>query len=151
ILYKNESHFSSIGEVYMPWSMQFYGNFFIHGWPYYPDGTEVSPGYSGGCVRLSTEDSQAVFEFVDVGTPIFVYDTDLEGDQESISPSQLSNIPLPRVSSKAYLVADLTTGEVFAEKQANTPFPIASITKLMTAVVANETISYASLITITPE
>ena len=39
---KEYKHFSSLGGVYMPYSMQFYGNFFIHGIPYHPDGTRVS-------------------------------------------------------------------------------------------------------------
>jgi hypothetical protein len=40
-LLKESNHFSSIGKVWMPWSIQFYGNFFIHGWPYHPDGSPV--------------------------------------------------------------------------------------------------------------
>ena len=60
---KEQDHFSSLGQVHMPQSMQFFGNFFIHGWPYYPDGTPVPEGYSGGCIRLSTDDATAVFEF----------------------------------------------------------------------------------------
>ena len=32
---KERNHFSSIGKVWMPYSIQFYGNFFIHGLPYY--------------------------------------------------------------------------------------------------------------------
>lgn len=71
-LYKAEKHFSSIGHVWMPFSIQFKGNFFIHGWPYYPDGRDVAKGYSGGCVRLSTEDAQRVYEFVKIGTPIHI-------------------------------------------------------------------------------
>ncbi|MDD5098804.1 MAG: L,D-transpeptidase, partial [Candidatus Colwellbacteria bacterium] len=39
---KEESHFSSFGRVYQPWSMAFQGNFFIHGWPYYQNGEPVS-------------------------------------------------------------------------------------------------------------
>src|SRR3989344_4766614 len=55
---REENHFSSIGEVWMPWSMHFYGNYFIHGWPYYPSGTPVSEKFSGGCIRLSSADAK---------------------------------------------------------------------------------------------
>lgn len=147
VLYKNEAHFSSIGKVYMPYSMQFYGNFFIHGWPYYPDGTDVDEGYSGGCVRLSTPDSEKVFEFAGVNTPIFVFET--EDDEDGKPPRlELQNIAPPTVSAASYLVADLETGEVFLEKNADEERSIASISKLMTALVANETISYDKIVPI---
>lgn len=68
--YKIRNHFSSIGLVYMPYSVHVFGNFFIHGIPYYPDGTEVSSTYSGGCIRLRNEDAQKVYAFVEVGTPV---------------------------------------------------------------------------------
>ena len=70
--YKIETHFSSIGHVYMPWSVHVFGNYFIHGIPYYPDGTEVSSLYSGGCVRLSNEDAKQVYAFIEKGTPIIL-------------------------------------------------------------------------------
>ncbi len=44
----------------------------------------------------------------------------------------------PVLSSKAYLVADLETGEIIVEKNADTVYPLASVSKLMTAVVARE-------------
>ena len=70
--YKIESKFtnkfSNLGEVYMPYAMQFYGNFFIHGIPYYPDGTRVSTSYSGGCIRLQDADAKKIFEFSKIGT-----------------------------------------------------------------------------------
>jgi D-alanyl-D-alanine carboxypeptidase len=40
------------------------------------------------------------------------------------------------------LVADIDTGDVYAEKNAREARPIASVTKLMTALVANEIISF---------
>jgi hypothetical protein len=70
--YSIRKHFSSIGHVYMPWSVHVYGNFFIHGIPYYPDGTKVSSEYSGGCVRLSDQDAETLYGFVKRGTPIVI-------------------------------------------------------------------------------
>lgn len=136
---KTEKHFSSIGKVYLPYSMQFYGNYFVHGWPYYEDGTPVATSYSGGCIRLSTEDAQKVFEFAEIGTGIYVYDADPEAPSESLA---LAQVPLPEVSAATYLVADIDTGDVFLEKGAKDARPIASITKLMSGLVANEIISY---------
>lgn len=45
---------------------------------------------------------------------------------------------LPRVSGDAYLVGDLDTGEIILRKNPDKKFPIASVTKLMTALVAHE-------------
>lgn len=141
---KEENHFSSIGEVNMPYSMQFFGNFFVHGWPYYPDGTPVPEGYSGGCIRVSTEDAKKVYEFVRRGTPIFVW----EDGNASTTQMTLSKAPVPRVSAKAFLVADLRTGDVYAEKNAEIQYPIASVSKLLTALVANETIHFDRTLTV---
>lgn len=146
-LYKIETrevdHFSSIGEVHMPYSMQFFGNFFIHGWPYYPNGDPVPEGYSGGCIRLSTADAEMVYDFAARGTPIFVWET-----PASSTPISVKNIPLPNVSAKAYIIADINTGAVYAEKAADSPYPIASISKLLTALVANETIHFDRTLTV---
>ena len=44
--------------------------------------------------------------------------------------------PMPKLASSAVAVIDQTTGDVLYEKNANVVVPIASITKLMTAMVA---------------
>lgn len=136
---KEEEHFSSIGKVNMPYSMQFYGNYFIHGWTTYLDGTPTPFTFSGGCIKLDTEDAAKVFAFADIGTKLFVYDppTDVPA-----SPLSLADAPLPRVLADSYLVADIDTGDVYAEAGSSEKRPIASLTKLMTALVANETISF---------
>jgi D-alanyl-D-alanine endopeptidase (penicillin-binding protein 7) len=152
-LYKIETkeidHFSSIGEVHMPYSMQFFGNFFIHGWPYYPNGEPVALGYSGGCIRLSTEDSAKVFEFAARGIPIFVWNGVSENAASSTPQITIGSRPLPRLSADAFLVADVHTGTVYAEKNADKIFPIASLSKLLVALVANETIHYDRTLTVT--
>ena len=132
---KEENHFSSFGEVYQPWSMVFQGNFFIHGWPYYPSGEEVSSTFSGGCIRLSNEDAEALFKQVEVGTPILVFESDFQSDGYTYSAT------LPDISASAYLVADLESKTVLTSKNASQAFPIASLTKLVTALVAAEYIN----------
>ncbi len=44
----------------------------------------------------------------------------------------------PKISAKAFLVGDLNTGEVILSKNQDLRFPIASISKLMTALVTKE-------------
>ncbi len=138
---KEEKHFSSIGRVWMPYSLQVYGNYFIHGWPYESDGTPVPQGFSGGCIRLATADAKKVYEFASLGTPVYVKENDRgvnsEGSNQGIKMYPAS---LPSVSAKSYLVVDIGTGEVLLEKDAAVTHPIASLTKLMTAVVGSEAI-----------
>jgi hypothetical protein len=61
---------------------------------------------------------------------------DSSSTQDKYSAMEKSYVPL--LSSKAYVVADLETGEVIIEKNSDTVYPIASVSKLMTAVVARE-------------
>lgn len=139
VLTKEVSHLNKRERVYMPYSMQFYGNYFIHGWPYYEDGTPVASTYSGGCIRLSTEDAEKVFAFAERGVRLFVYDPGSSKKQSSIV---LGSVEKPAINAASYLVADIDTGDVLLEREAGTPRVIASVTKLMTALVANETIMF---------
>jgi len=132
---KEKNHFSSFGHVYQPWSMSFQGNFFIHGWPYYPDGSPVAQSYSGGCIRLKTEDAKTIFDAVGVGTPVLVFKENFAGDNFTYS------LNVPDISAKSFLAADVSSNFVFAQKSPDIELPIASISKLMTALVAVEYIN----------
>lgn len=142
---KAKSHFSSFGKVYQPWSMAFQGNFFIHGWPYYPDGEPVPQGYSGGCIRLSTEDAKRVFDLVEVGTPVLVFEEDFSSDGFSYT-----TLDTP-VTAAAYLAADVGNNQLLYGKDTDTLLPIASITKLMTALVATEYLNLDTEAVVPPE
>jgi len=148
-LYKIESreknHFSSFGKVYQPWSMAFQGNFFIHGWPYYPDGTPVASTYSGGCIRLSTEDAKKIFDLVAIETPVLVFEKSFESD------GFIYHTKGPELSSSHYLAADLNNNFVFEEHLSKEVAPIASITKLVTALVATEYINLDKTTTVPKE
>lgn len=149
VLSKSANHFSSIGDVWMPWSIQFYGNFFIHGWPYYSDGRAVEQRYSGGCVRLGTEDAKKVYDFVVRGTPILIYEETAPASVKILSPKNTNLSPLA-VSAEGVLIADIDSGDVLVAKNEDMPMPIASVAKLMTSVVASEVIFLERGITITP-
>ncbi|PIR68790.1 hypothetical protein COU48_02145, partial [Candidatus Nomurabacteria bacterium CG10_big_fil_rev_8_21_14_0_10_03_31_7] len=44
----------------------------------------------------------------------------------------------PKISANAYLIGDLDTGEIIISKNQDQQFPIASVSKLMTATVATD-------------
>lgn len=140
---KEKNHFSSFGQVYQPYSMAFQGNFFIHGWPYHPDGTEVASTYSGGCIRLSDEDAKAIFSLASVGMPVLIFEKDFVPDGKSFK------MHAPAVSASEYLVVDTSSSFVFSEKESKKQVPIASLTKLVTALVATEYMNLEKNITVT--
>jgi len=127
--------FSTIEEVYMPYALHYYGKYYIHGEPYYPGGEKLTSTVSGGCLRLIDEDAKSLFELSDLNMPVLVIDK----EKDQIEYLQADNPP--QVSAKSYLVADLNSGYIFSEKNAEEVLPIASLTKLMTAVTVAENVS----------
>lgn len=58
------------------------------------------------------------------------------------------SVNFPKVSAKAFLVADLDTGEIIESRDSDAVYAIASISKLMTSLVSVETIDQYSQITV---
>ncbi len=50
----------------------------------------------------------------------------------------IAKATFPTLSSRSYLMADLDSGEIILEKNSDDIYPIASISKIMTAVIATE-------------
>ena len=70
------------------------------------------------------------------------------GDGEAYVEAQYSTLPKavePILNSKAYLVADRDTGEIILEKNADAIYPLASVSKLMTAVIVREKMDLQSV------
>lgn len=130
----------------MPWSLQFFGNFFIHGRPYDETGKELPDGYSGGCIRLATADAEMVYNFATSDTLVSVYGGKNEG--VGTNSYELLSQTLPKVSAAAYAVVDLETGEVILEHNLDQVYPIASLSKLLTAIVSLEIIDQSDLVNI---
>lgn len=70
---KEEKHFSRKVSLWMPWSMQVVGDYFIHGWPYYPGGKLYQGKYSRGCIRVPTEKQKELYDKIAIGTPVVIY------------------------------------------------------------------------------
>lgn len=145
INYKEQNHFSTIGKVWMPWSMHIFGNYFIHGWPYYPGGKPVAQTFSGGCIRLSAEDAKELFKITEQGTPVLICsEAPRNGEFFAAPRSYFKKIAYGRSSKEPFfsassvLAADFETGQILFSKNDKVPHPIASLTKLMTALVASE-------------
>ena len=128
--------YSNIEDVYMPYAIHYYGKYYIHGEPYYPGGEKLDSPVSGGCIRLKDEDAKEIFELSDLNMPVLVIDK--ERDEVDFSGN---GAKAPQVSSESFLVADLDSGFIFAEKDSEKILPIASLTKLMTAVTVAENVN----------
>jgi D-alanyl-D-alanine carboxypeptidase/poly-gamma-glutamate capsule biosynthesis protein CapA/YwtB (metallophosphatase superfamily) len=62
-----------------------------------------------------------------------------------------NGVRLPAMTAKAYLVGDLAGGKILVDKNSGDIFPIASVTKLMTAIVSVENIDQSSYATVTAQ
>lgn len=134
--------FSSIGNVWMPYSIQFYGNYFIHGWPYYSSGSPVPEGYSGGCIRLSDEDAKEVFDFVQQGTVVLVLEQEDTKEIQSLTDNNGAT-PFPGTTAESIYVSDMVSGNVLIEKNPQEKIVSRSTEMLLSAIVAHEVVYLA--------
>ncbi len=141
---KEKREFTTVGQVYLPWLLTFQGNFIIHGTPVYPDQTPVAEGFVGGGIRLSDAEAKALYENVRVGTPVLVYANSPDTSDDFVYQPQVPGLDTPH-----YFIADINNGTILAASDLNEVAPIASLTKLMTAVVAAENIDLDSRVRIT--
>lgn len=131
----SQKRYSTFGNIYMPWSMSFDNNYYINGVPFYADHERVPEEYSGGGLRLSDVDAKRFYQMVEKGTPILVR------EKSFVTDSFLYTTTIPGVRAKGYLVADASSNTLLAAGNMDQILPIASLTKLMTALVAAEDIN----------
>ncbi|MCD5396274.1 MAG: L,D-transpeptidase family protein [Candidatus Pacebacteria bacterium] len=126
--------YSNILNVYMPWSIHFYGKYYIHGEPYYSSGRKLRSPFSGGCIRLKNSSAKIVFNFAKENIPVLVIDKSNE------KPSKVYLKKNAPISAKSYLVAGLDSGQVFLKKDYLKNFPIGEIVSLLVASVVVENV-----------
>lgn len=130
---KQEKEFTTISQVDLPWKLTFGGNFVIHGWPTYPDKVPVVADFVGGGIRLDDAVAKELYGEVSAGTPILVYAVKEQEREVFVYEPQVPELDTPH-----YFIADIDNNTILAATDMNTAVPIASLTKLMTAVVAAE-------------
>jgi hypothetical protein len=137
--------FSEMGLVWMPYSIRYFGSYFIHGVPWDLRGRLLVGAVSGGCIRLRTADAAKVFNFVEIGTPILIF-------EEIVAPPLLAIVPVkqevvpPKINAQFALVADLDTGEIILNKEGDSEFYAGPATNIMLALTAAESINLAKRI-----
>lgn len=90
---KKEKHLSSLFPVSMPYSIQYYEDFFMHGIPTYENGNEVTSNFTGGCLRFINNIAKEIFDFTKTNDQIAVYKTfdDLRIKDDLAAPVDLAN------------------------------------------------------------
>jgi len=137
---KSVNHFSSVVRVWMPYAVQFYGNFFVHGWPYYTGGRLLPFGPSGGCVRMKTSDAAVVFDFAQRGMPVLVFEEKKSDDLPPLIPV-FKKILLPELAAENFLIADLGTGEMLLNKEMDSEIYAAPAVAGMMALTGSEIVN----------
>lgn len=149
---KAETHPSKLEKIKLPWTLYLYGNYVIHGVPVAANGRALANTTPGGGIRLSDADAKELFPLVSPGLQVLIAHTDTK-TPVPFTYFRRTNFPhrVPEVTAASALAADLETGEILFEKNTNDTFPLASVSKLMTAVVALEHMDTDDLVEITPE
>lgn len=75
---KEVNHWSSTYHLWMPYSMNFFGAYYIHELPYWPSGYREGESHLGiqvshGCIRLGIGPAKYVFDWSDIGTPVYIH------------------------------------------------------------------------------
>lgn len=140
---KQSSEFSSVIQAYLPHAITFEGNYVIHGWPQYPDKTDVAEGFSGGGIRIDDSEAEKLFAGIEKEMPVLVHQKPKEIDQFVYEPT------VPTINTRHYLIADVENGTTLAASDLDVAVPIASLTKLMTAVVTAEKLDLDSRVQVT--
>ena len=75
---KETNHWSVKYKLWMPYSMNFTGGYYIHELPYWTNGYREGESHLGirvshGCVRLGIGPAKYVFDWAEIGTPIYIH------------------------------------------------------------------------------
>ena len=127
-----EVFFSTSANANFPWTIRFEENFIIHGGAKYTDDSPVSDDFVAGGIRIGDVEAKKLFEIIKSGTAVLVHTEQAAPDTFVYEPSA------PTVSAERYFVADIDSKTVLASTDIDDPASIASLTKLMTALVAAE-------------
>ncbi len=127
---KTEEFYSDLEQIYLPYRLTFDSNFLLHGEPKLEGGEAANFGLGGFVVKM--EAIEKIFKQVEVGDYVFVHKPKRVGDSFIYEPK------VEGVNAPNYLIADLDNDTVLASSDLAKAVPIASLTKLMTALIVAE-------------
>lgn len=127
--------------THLSWAVYLYGNYLIRAAIPRAGVAAVALGRDDAGIALAPNHAKQLFANAQEGMPVVVLRRDSPASP-SFSYFRKTLLPhaVPEVSAASALAADLETGEILFEKNKNDAYPTASLTKLMTAVIATEEI-----------
>ncbi|MEM9336989.1 MAG: L,D-transpeptidase family protein [Patescibacteria group bacterium] len=139
----SERPYSQFARAFLPWRVSFAGNYAIHGWPETESGDLVENSFGADCIRIDTAKAEQLSTYVEAGINVLVHKDQIEKEDFLYEP-KISELDTPH-----YLIADVDTSTVLASSDLDAVTPIASITKLMTALIATEEIDLNQTVWVT--
>jgi len=136
---KQKEFVSQINKISYPWSVLFQNNLIINGQP----DLKNRSSDDFGSVELRMEDAEKLYKKVKKGTVILVH-AQPKTDQDDF----YYKLAAPNISTQNFVIADIDNGSILSDGSNQLPVPIASLTKLMTALVASEMLSLDSRVKI---
>lgn len=134
---------STITMVRYPHYVQFGDHYALHGEPSDTQFNALPQDYPGNSVLLSFDDAEKVSEFVTTGMMVYVKAPVPSTPGASTTTIHDTN-ETPATTASAYALRDLKNGQVYLVKGGAERYPIASITKLVTAAVASEVVGHGT-------
>lgn len=146
---KVKTELSTVTMTRFPYYISFGNGYAFHGAPTDADGKALSETYVGGMIELTTEDAEKIYNLVETGTQVNVINAEsyIASRERSVVPASTTAVvsdELPATTAHAYAVVDVSNGQIFLDKNETDKYPIASITKLVTAAVATDVIGHGT-------
>lgn len=149
---KAQDHTIKNGRTHLAWAVYLYGNYVIHAALPMRMRAAVSTPQDNAGIQLASADARALFNAVQEGMLVVVSRVDSPPDVSfGYFRNTLRPHAVPEVSAASALAADMDTGAVLFEKNKNDAYPTASLTKLMTAVIATDEVAPLHLLTVGDE
>jgi len=150
---KAADHAPKSGRTHLSWAIYLYGNYLIRAaLPHTGSAAAVLARDSAAGIALTPEHAKAFFTDAKEGMPALVLRRD-SPKNISFAYFRKTLLPhaVPETSAASALAADIETGEILFEKNKNDAYPTASLTKLMTAIIAKEEIKSSRVLAVGDE
>ncbi len=123
-----------------------YGNFFV---PQVKDNTALTlDGLVRGTSNVQGEEDEEDPTFVNRFSRVMIYSADSGKETIESAKQSLPSMSRKKITADSYLVVDMTRDASILEKNPEKLLPIASLTKLVTAVIARKYLDQNKMITL---
>ena len=136
---KDENYYSEKAGAYLPYSIHLFGNYIIHGIPNNGKGRIYTSSFLNGGIRLSDANAKELYLWSDPDTRVSIFSDSVLRPEQLYTGSVYiteNGSSRPRLGADAYIIGDIDTGDIILEKNKDKVFPLASLTKLITLLVA---------------